>query len=123
MKIYIAGPMRGYPLLNFPAFFRAAQDWHDRGWDVFNPAAHDVEIDGFDPAKDVERPQRHYARRDVAAILNECDAMFLLRGWSQSEGGALAEAALAKWIGLEIVTEDPNETTAEISVRRSDANN
>lgn len=120
-KIYIAGPMRQLPKMNFPAFFKAAQEWRDKGWEVFNPAEADIELDGFDPETDQEQPQRHYAKRYMDAVLNECTAMYLLKGWSRSVGGAKAEAAAALWIGLDVVLEDPNETTAAITIETIEA--
>ena len=40
--IYIAGPMRGYPEFNFPAFYAAEERLRARGHAVFNPARRDV---------------------------------------------------------------------------------
>ena len=44
-SIYIAGPMTGFPEFNFPAFFAAQAELEAKGWQVFNPAAKDVEAD------------------------------------------------------------------------------
>lgn len=45
MKVYLSGPMTGYPNFNFPAFNERAAEWRREGWDVFNPA----ETDGGAP--------------------------------------------------------------------------
>lgn len=109
-KVYIAGPMRGIPLFNFPAFDAARDLAKAKGWDPISPA--DIDRDsGFhenDPNADVYTPEvnRTFAGRDVAAILSlrgeEGDALALLPGWEGSTG-ALAELALAKWVKLRIL--------------------
>lgn len=113
MKVYIAGPMRGIKHFNFPEFYRAADVWRTHGHEVFCPAEQDVLVDGFDPAGDVELEQRHYARRDCLAIIEQCDTVYALKGWSRSMG-ARAEVALALWIGCTVVCEDPEEGAALI---------
>ena len=37
-SIYIAGPMTGIAMFNFPAFFNAEKQLFHEGWRVFNPA-------------------------------------------------------------------------------------
>lgn len=105
MLAYIAGPMRGYPEYNFPAFF-AAEEWlRNKGIGAINPARMDIDL-GFDPKKSLEvQPSfdmQSFIRRDVYAILSldpQRDAICLLPGWQESTG-ARAEEALATWIGL-----------------------
>ncbi len=101
MKAYIAGPMRGYPEFNFPAFFSAEEELLEVGLDVFNPARYDVET-GFDPAAPLPAgyDMRETAARDLAELL-ACDAIYMLLGWKYS-AGATAERAVALWVGLEI---------------------
>lgn len=101
MKIYLAGPMRN--VVNY-------------GFDTFDEVANALRADidrehGFDPH---QLPRSHdwsklpegmeirdIVRRDIKALL-ECDAIWLLPGWSFSTG-AQAEFAVASWLGLEIM--------------------
>lgn len=48
MKIYLAGPMRGIPEFNFPAFHAMACRLRAEGNVVFNPAEKDIERHGVD---------------------------------------------------------------------------
>jgi len=107
-KAYLAGPMRGIPLYNFPAFDAARDRLVDRGWDVISPADLDRAV-GLDPA---DLPPDHDWRswgeaspnstikRDIAGVL-ESDALFLLPGWENSVG-AKAEVGVATWAGLPV---------------------
>lgn len=110
-KIYVAGPMRGIPDFNFPAFYKAEADLLREGWDVFNPARSDDEV-GSVPAEiqktgDIDLAAqagfslRHALARDTEWIALHADAIYMLKGWEKS-AGANAEWALAKALGLEI---------------------
>jgi hypothetical protein len=108
MRTYLAGPMRGHFLMNFPAFDAAAADLRASGIDVISPADLDRAA-GFDPTnlpKDwdwsrlPEGMLREVAERDLAAVLI-CDSIHLLPGWQESKG-ARAERAVAEWLGLGI---------------------
>ena len=72
MRIYISGPMTGYPEFNFPAFHAAAAAWRAAGWDVVNPAE---EFEG-----QTDLPYRAYVERDMQR-LRTVDAIALLEGW------------------------------------------
>lgn len=102
--IYIAGPMTGYPLWNFPAFDEAERHLRDLGWEVLNPAAISRQL-GFDEHAGIE-PTPEYMdkamRSDIEAILS-ADAVFLLKDWQKSKG-ARAEQALAEWRGLRMIS-------------------
>lgn len=101
-KIYVAGPMTGYPEFNFPAFFAAQAQLEAEGWDVANPAAKDQETD-----LDAEAVRTGDAKLAVANGFDfreaylwdmkhiiEGDAIFMLRGWENSPG-AVGEHAVA----------------------------
>lgn len=101
-RVYIAGPMRGLPHFNFPAFTAAAAQWRMRGWEVVSPAELDKEQDGFDGINYEKEPIVSVAmRRDIAAILT-CTAIAFLPGWEHSVGARI-EYTVAKAIGLELL--------------------
>lgn len=103
MKIYIAGPMSGYPEFNFPKFFAVQKQYEDMGWTVFNPANKDEEVGVTTDAS--------YAKGDALALIKsgwdfrdaytwdadrviEADAIYMIKGWEHSPG-ARGEHALA----------------------------
>lgn len=113
-RVYIAGPMTGYPELNFPAFRAAAADYRRRGYFVINPA----ELNGGDnePAKwaamDASEKAAHYLRClkvDINA-LTTCDTIVMLDGWTKSKGACL-EHHIARELGFTVCYQ-PSEVTA-----------
>ena len=99
MRIYIAGPMRGLPDFNFPAFHAAAAELRALGHTVFNPAEADT-ADGFDPRRDEPLPMAHYMARDLPEVCR-ADMVVLLFGWSVSKGAKL-EAYVARACGIPV---------------------
>ena len=98
--IYIAGPMRGYPEFNFPAFDQAAKRFRKLGWKVINPA----ELDRINHAHEYSSNfgtdfLREAMRRDLEAICG-CNAIALLPEWEDSSG-TFVELTLARFLGLE----------------------
>jgi hypothetical protein len=112
MKIYLAGPMRGYPNFNFPAFFAATKRLREQGHTVFNPAERDVKKHGTkianSPTGNLKTAiKQGFSLRDALAadtkwICQQADAVYLLPGWQKSKG-ACAERALGKALGHKIV--------------------
>ena len=112
-KIYIAGPMRGYPNWNYQAFSDAESHLKKLGWcNVVNPSTLDDNYEDtkglgapedFDPYKNESHQDanRRIMKRDVDVICDDCIAIYMLRGWESSKG-ACAEFYLAASIGLEI---------------------
>lgn len=110
MKLYLAGPMRGIPKSNFPAFDAAAEALRAAGHTVFNPADHDRKC-GLTGGKELTHAQRQAVfKADTNFICTKAEGIALLPGWSKSLG-AKAEKALAEAIGLSVIylpgAEDP----------------
>lgn len=93
MRVYLAGPMSGYPNYNYDAFFAAAREWEACGYEVINPATH---FGG-----DQTRPYGDYIRADVTELCEKAEAVAMLKGW-QASRGAFTEYTLAKALGLPI---------------------
>jgi len=128
MRLYIAGPMRGYPEFNFPAFHRAAADLRALGHTVFSPAEKDIEREGMDISKGNKEgseemldkqlglPPGAFLRvalgEDLDWICKHADGVALLGGWETSKG-AIAESSTANALGLRRFIE-VHETWLEI---------
>ena len=121
MKIYLAGPMRGYKDFNFPAFFKATEELRQQGHTVFNPAERDTSVWGAERLKSATGNEAEVAANlglegltlarqcflaDTQFICVHADAIYLLPGWEKSRG-ATAERALGEAIGLKIVEVQP----------------
>lgn len=100
MKLYVAGPMRGYDQFNFPAFQEAAQRLRAAGYEVASPHEGDLAM-GFDPTRNSLEAfsMEDAVRRDVEMII-DADGVALLDRWWESKG-ARAEAAIAGWLDKE----------------------
>ena len=92
IRCYIAGPMTGYPELNFQAFHAAAARLRDLGIDAVNPAE-------INPDKGMS--WKECMRTDIAELVT-CDAIHLLEGWQNSKGATL-EAHIAERLELEVI--------------------
>lgn len=114
MKIYVAGPMRGIPEFNFPAFHAAAAHLRRDGHEVFNPAERDIAHHGTDISKGNATGDealaavthgfnlREALKDDLEFICLHADAIALLPGWENSKG-ARAELHTAIALGLQII--------------------
>lgn len=114
MKIYVAGPMRGIPHFNFPAFHDAASKLRTQGHEVFNPAERDIKATGIDISRDNPTGDnaqaeanhgfnlREALKDDLEFICLHADAIALLPGWENS-AGARAEHRTAEALGLTII--------------------
>jgi hypothetical protein len=100
---YLAGKMSGLPQWGFPAFINAAADLRDRGWIVYSPAEHDLEL-GFDPNEDTFEPaararSMHWDLDHIFVV----DAIVVLPGWENGRG-ARCEVALARFLDLPVLS-------------------
>jgi nucleoside 2-deoxyribosyltransferase len=98
MKVYLSGPMRGYPDYNFAEFLKAESRWTGAGHQVFSPARTSRALN----YKEAESKEdlRHLMMVDIACIYS-ADAIALLDGWEKSSGVAV-ELALAHFLDLDI---------------------
>ena len=129
--VYIAGPMRGKPFFNFPAFDQAKEVMEAKGFSVISPADLDRQI-GFDPellGSDYDWNDLNKCKfslmdaidRAVAA-LKKCQAIYMLKGWESSKG-AKAEKALAEWMGLSVLYQDEEDVLEEaLRITKGDRN-
>lgn len=100
-KVYIAGPMTGYPEFNFPLFNSVAERLRSEGWTVFNPADKEGETLSERSRKDGDAQLakadgfnfRDVYTWDVNKVI-ESDAIYMLPGWENSPG-ACGEHAVA----------------------------
>ncbi len=109
MKVYLAGPMRGIPEFNYPAFRAAAARLRAAGHEVFSPAEYDERTYGRDISNatgDAEQAAKEHGfnlrealAEDLRWICTEADAVVCLSGWTNSKG-AKAERATAEALGL-----------------------
>jgi hypothetical protein len=98
-RIYLAGPMAGYPERNYPAFMRAAKALRDLGYEVYNPAEYEAN-ERFKGQEDrSEFPLREAFTEYTNYILNRADIIALLPGYENSVG-ATAELSLARVVKL-----------------------
>lgn len=93
-KVYIAGPMTGYPELNYPAFFAAAEKLRAMGFEVVSPAELNPITESYLPAM----------KTDIRALI-DCDHILLLRGWHASKGATL-ERHIAQVLGIQEIALD-----------------
>ena len=94
MKIYLSGPISGYDIDERKAVFsNAAEKLTSKGYEVFNP------IESIVP-----KSYSEYIRYDLKQLL-DCDAIYLLNGWRDSEGCRI-ESQVAKAIGIKIFKEE-----------------
>lgn len=112
-RIYLAGPMTGYPGFNFRTFDAAAKELRAKGWDVVSPA----ELDDPQTRRAALRSPDgapgsgssggetwgDFLARDVKLIADEgIEGIITLEGWRKSKGARL-ETFIARLMGLPIL--------------------
>ena len=95
--VYISGPMRGYPELNFPAFMRAALVLRNSGFNVINPAE-------LNQQNSQDMPFSYYMRRDIQVLVEGVVTdIAVLPRW-QASRGATIEVMVAHTVDLPLST-------------------
>ena len=89
IKVYIAGPMTGYPELNYPRFLEVAAKLRAKGFEVVSPAELNPLTEAY----------RNAMRKDILALV-DCDHICMLEGWEKSKGATL-EHHIATVLGIE----------------------
>lgn len=79
-KVYLAGPMTGLPEYSYPAFFQAADMLREQGLIVENPAEH--------TQRNPQPSWKGYMRQAIK-ILIECDEVYFLPRWRNSNGAGV----------------------------------
>lgn len=79
MKLYLAGPMTGWPDFNYPAFAATAAKLRAAGFTVVSPADNGLPKDA---------PWSQHMRADIPMLL-ACDGVALMDGWEDSKGAQL----------------------------------
>jgi hypothetical protein len=109
MRLYLAGPMRGYADFNVHAFRAWAAKLRAAGHEVFSPAESTEAIYGagiYDGKAGDEAAagidSRTVFAADLAWLCAEADAVALMPGWEASKG-ALAERAAAIALGIDVI--------------------
>lgn len=90
---YLAGPMRGLPQFNFPAFDGAAKVLREANWTIFSPAERDrehLDVSQCPTGSNEELEAQGFSLAgalswDFARIM-ESDAVIVLPGWESSTG-------------------------------------
>ena len=88
-KVYISGPMAGFPNYNREAFFEAEKRLEECGFSVVNPAR--VELSEGASWED-------YMKADIKALV-DCCGLVTLPGWVFSKGASI-EVDVARNLGL-----------------------
>lgn len=105
-KVYIAGPMTGYPELNYPAFLETAAKLRARGFEVVSPAELNPITEGYLAAM----------KKDILALI-DCDHILMMDGWEKSKGATL-EHHIATVLDIPLITLDEPSPALEVAIAR-----
>lgn len=89
-KIYISGPMTGYPDDNYPAFFAEEERLIKLGYEVLNPARLPKQKDW-----------NGYMRESIKMLM-DADEVVMLRGYNMSKGARI-EKNIAERLDMKII--------------------
>jgi nucleoside 2-deoxyribosyltransferase len=101
MRLYLFGPMRGFPAANEMAFRQAREKLRDMKHEVFCP----WEMTEQRKREKLSTALREVMRIDIDWICTYADGIVGLRGWQHSKG-SLAEVHVAWAIGIPVYEYD-----------------
>jgi Domain of unknown function (DUF4406) len=125
-RLYIAGPMTGYPAFNFPAFYEAAKTLRAQGLEIISPAEEDekygvaqVAISSTDGKLDANgkiagSTWGDMLARDVKIVADLVDGVAVLKNWERSKGAKL-EVTVAILTGKAIFAYHEGSGLTELS--------
>lgn len=93
-RVYLAGPMTGYPEFNATGFAEGERYAKSQGWDVASPQNTDPAHEGLCPDGDRHttdagsHPYPCWIKASLRMML-DCDAVLMLPGWEKSRGARL----------------------------------
>jgi nucleoside 2-deoxyribosyltransferase len=93
MKLYLAGPMTGYPEHNWPLFRQKAAELREAGYEVV-----DASTCNGTYKEALAKGYLECMKTDLQAMLT-CDGVALLPGWESSKGACI-EQGLASALGM-----------------------
>jgi len=99
-RIYVSGPMRGYPDLNRAEFTRATALLREMGHDVFSPSERDAKINT--PLDLLDHVAWGSVMAEDLREVMAADAVVMLTGWLWSQGACL-ERVVAESTGREVL--------------------
>ena len=101
MKVYISGPISGSPTYA-SAFEKAAEYLRNLGDDIVDPST--IDPPSHISKGDVTFESWDYYMREGIKQLMDCDRIYMLEGWEQSEG-ARFEHMIAKQLRMSCLYE------------------
>jgi hypothetical protein len=97
LKVYISGPISG--ATNYPSSFENAAEYlRHLGYDVVDPSTIDP------PSEKIKGTTWNYYMREGIKRLMDCDRLYMLEGWENSEGARL-ENMIAKQLHISCLYE------------------
>lgn len=97
-RLYVAGPMTGYPKFNYPAFNAAADRLAAAGFPVLNP----VDAEEHNPTPGTPQAWEWYMRHALRMVLAS-DGIATLPRWQESRGARL-EVSIARILLMPVLS-------------------
>ena len=107
MKLYLSGPMTGYPEGNYEEFRAMSARLRFKGHEVLDPS------ENFEGKQVGEEgiTREDCMREDINNVLR-ADAVAVMRGWQKSKGARL-EVSIAREVGIPVLSADTLEPEDE----------